>query len=378
MTASAQTRAALVLARIGQGDPGFNSRLYERRGLLSLTARGELLEAIALTSGSDSRTKALEADLQGAVTVEAATARLRDQDDWSALWDGEAAPTAAALSGLLASHPDNPLLPRLARGLVAARNEGYWGNTYTTLRSFRALADYVRRFESAGLPKGASATLAGHSLLSANFSGPKPVSKELSLDDLSPGELQIQAEGGPVYYESRLSYALEKMPPRDEGFTLTRTLAVLEGSGSAGQITPGALVQVTLRIVTPVDRHDVAVVDPLPAGLEPVDTFFKTTARAYGDEDEGDTGGFDQGGDEDLPTWSSWVFDHRELRDDGLALFASWMPAGIHTYQYLARATTPGDYALPAARVEEMYRPEVFGRTEASRFVVGAGPVAAR
>ena len=52
------------------------------------------------------------------------------------------------------------------------------------------------------------------------------------------------------------------------------------------------------------------------------------------------------------------------------------MPAGIHTYQYLARATTPGDYALPAARVEEMYRPEIFGRTEAGRFVVGAGPVA--
>ena len=42
----------------------------------------------------------------------------------------------------------------------------------------------------------------------------------------------------------------------------------------------------------------------------------------------------------------------------------------------MARATTPGDYAHPAAVVEQMYRPEVFGRTEAGRFVVGQAPVA--
>lgn len=378
MRLSAQARVALVLARLGQGDAGYNSRLYERRSELSLTAQAELLEALARTSGADSRTTALEASLQGAVLVEATTARLRDQDDWSALWDGEMSATAAALSGLLVSRPDHPLLTRLARGLVQGRQSGFWDNTYTTLRSLRALADFSNQRESGGLPRGATVTLAGKSLLNARFNGPKPDSASIGWDQLSPGPLALTAEGGPVYYESRLSYALEVMPARDEGFTLSRSYQILEGTGSNGQVTPGALVQVTLRMVTPVDRYNVAVVDPLPAGLEPVETFFKTTARAYSDDESSDTAWVDPGEPEDMPSWSSWVFNHRELRDDGLALYANYMPAGIHTYQYLARATTPGDYALPAARVEEMYRPEVFGRTEADRFVVGAGPVASK
>ena len=75
-------------------------------------------------------------------------------------------------------------------------------------------------------------------------------------------------------------------------------------------------------------------------------------------------------------SWSSWVFNHRELRDDAVALYADWMPAGVHVYTYLARATTPGDYSYPAALAEDMYRPHLFGRTEAGRFVVGQAPLA--
>ena len=118
---SAQARVALTLSRLGQGDPGFNSRLYQQRQQLSLTARGELMETLARTSGADSRTAELTRDLQGAVSVVATFARLRDQDDWSALWDGEMSSTASALIAWLVADPKNPLLPRLARGLVASR-----------------------------------------------------------------------------------------------------------------------------------------------------------------------------------------------------------------------------------------------------------------
>ena len=122
-------------------------------------------------------------------------------------------------------------------------------------------------------------------------------------------------------------------------------------------------MQVNLRIVTPVERTNVAIVDPLPAGLEPINQAFKTTAH------------FAMEGDASDMRWSSWVFDHREMDDDGLKLYATYMPPGIHTFSYLARATTPGNYALPAARVEEMYRPENFGRTEQGRFTVGSSEI---
>ena len=158
------------------------------------------------------------------------------------------------------------------------------------------------------------------------------------------------------------------MPPRDAGFTLVRNYRMLEGSGASTRVTPGGLVQVELRISTPIDRTDVVVHDPLPAGLEPVNTFFETTASST-EEYEGHS-------DSDADWWSSWVFSHRAMGDADLTLFADYMPAGVHVYTYVARATTPGDYALPAARVEQMYRPEVFGRTEQTRFVVGAAPLA--
>jgi uncharacterized protein YfaS (alpha-2-macroglobulin family) len=161
---------------------------------------------------------------------------------------------------------------------------------------------------------------------------------------------------------------------------VARTYEVLDGTGGGASVSPGAVVRVTLRAVTPVDRFNVALVDWLPAGLEPIDTSFATSARAYG----GDTGGGwrpEETGifapDEPQEWVSTWVFNRRELRDDSVALYADYMPAGIHVQTYLARATTPGDYAHPAATVEEMYAPEVFGRTESGRFVVG-WPVAAR
>jgi uncharacterized protein YfaS (alpha-2-macroglobulin family) len=61
---------------------------------------------------------------------------------------------------------------------------------------------------------------------------------------------------------------------------------------------------------------------------------------------------------------SSWY--RRELRDDRVLFFIDDMPAGLYRYRYLARATALGRFVVPPTHVEEMYQPEVFGRTGAS------------
>ena len=38
----------------------------------------------------------------------------------------------------------------------------------------------------------------------------------------------------------------------------------------------------------------------------------------------------------------------------------------MYRFRYLARATSPGSFVVPPSRAEEMYAPEVFGRTSAS------------
>lgn len=374
MTRAAHTRAALALARAGRGDPAFNAGIWDARNELPLFAKAQLLEAVSRTTGGDARTRALTEELAAAVQVEATSAALveREDDSWRALWYGDDLGTSALVRAWIQAAPNHPLLERLARHLVSARRSGRWANTYTTAEAMLALRDYAARFESGAVT--AAVTLAGRSLLSKELGTGGQARVEVPMAELKPGELLLAATGGRLYYESRLAYAMPELPPRDEGFTLTRTYEVLEGTGGGAKVSPGAVVRVTLRAVTTVDRYNVALTDALPAGLEPVDTTFATTARAGGGVDTGgwtprDTGIFADDGPRE---WTStWVFNRRELRDDRVVLYADHMPAGIHVQSYLARATTPGDYAHPAASIEEMYAPEVFGRTEAGRFVVG-------
>jgi len=383
---SAQARVALHLARVGRGEPGYNANLYQHRKSLSLTAQAELAEAIALTSGRNARSTELLRLVTGAVSVDPVVARIEPPPEraWS-LWGSRSSTSAAAVSAILEAQPEHPLLERLARGLVGSRSKGRWGNTYTSLAALSALSRYSKRFEGRAEGSIARALLDGRSIVETDFSESIEVKGSLPMSRDLHGPLAISTEGGRVYYETRLSYSREEMPPRDAGFTILRRYEMLEGAGTGTSVTPGAIVRVHLRVVTPTDRHDVAVVDPLPAGLEPIDTGFATSANHYQDEGASQNSvgralyeGYDEGEYDDTHSdqgWSAWVFNHRELNDDGLLLYADYMPAGIHVYSYLARATTPGDYAKPAATVEEMYRPETFGRTSQGRFVVGHGPV---
>ncbi len=377
---AAHARVALTLARIGQGDAALNNRLYAERSELPMSARAGLAEAIARTTGADGRSSSLLRELEGHLEIQASYAVITQENPsrWVALWEGSAAPTAATVRALLVADPENPLLVRLVQGLVASRRDGRWGNTYTTLSSMAALVDYAAQFEDGVLARSVRVSLGNKELLSGEFDGANPKRAVLPMSALQAGQLSIQPQGR-VYWEAHLSYGLQNPEPRDEGFTVQRTMVILEGTGHGDTVTPGALVEVTLQITTPVERSFVAIVDPLPAGLESVNTAFATTASDLGDGNSQDSGYYYGGWDTAPPadrTWSDWVFNHRELLDDRVVLYADWMPAGVHRYTYVARATTPGTYTHPAATAEQMYAPEVFGRTGGSTFVVGTPPVA--
>jgi uncharacterized protein YfaS (alpha-2-macroglobulin family) len=65
--------------------------------------------------------------------------------------------------------------------------------------------------------------------------------------------------------------------------------------------------------------------------------------------------------------WYPWYsFDHKQMRDDRMLLFADWLPAGVYTYSYTARATNLGTFVLPPVHAEAMYQPERFGHGSSS------------
>jgi uncharacterized protein YfaS (alpha-2-macroglobulin family) len=68
-----------------------------------------------------------------------------------------------------------------------------------------------------------------------------------------------------------------------------------------------------------------------------------------------------------LPTWIQDAAEpvHSEFRDDRFtaAFDRNAESAPVFTVAYVVRAVSPGKYVLPQAIVEDMYRPDRFGRT---------------
>jgi alpha-2-macroglobulin len=106
-------------------------------------------------------------------------------------------------------------------------------------------------------------------------------------------------------------------------------------------------------------RYHVALVDPLPAGLEIVNPELAVTGSGTPGEPEPFGYGW----------WWRW-FEHQNLRDERAEAFTTLLWEGVYDYSYLARATTPGTFVAPPARAEEMYSPEVFGRSASDWVVV--------
>jgi len=129
------------------------------------------------------------------------------------------------------------------------------------------------------------------------------------------------------------------------------------------QIRAGARVQVEIEMVAPARRYHVALIDPLPAGLEPINPALRLSEPPPEGQSPGPPRPY-RGW-----WWGPW-YQHQNLRDERAEAFATLLPGGVYQYRYYARATTPGQFVVPPARAEEMYAPETFGRSASSRVLV--------
>lgn len=140
---------------------------------------------------------------------------------------------------------------------------------------------------------------------------------------------------------------------------------VRRDSDGTWRVRRGARVRVRLSVAAPGPRHHVAVVDPLPAGLEAINPYLAGTTSAFALPDRHEYGPADSA-TRDAPFHA----EHVNVRGDRFEAFTSRLEPGRREIVYYALATTPGDFAAPAPRAEEMYAPETFGRGAAERLVV--------
>jgi hypothetical protein len=196
---------------------------------------------------------------------------------------------------------------------------------------------------------------------------------------LAAGEEQqdlVLSKDGPgrLYYRLGLRYAPTDLDlePLDMGFVVQRSYEavddpqdVVRGPDGVWHIRAGARVRVRLAMVAGNRRYHVALVDPLPAGLEIVNPALAVSGDVPQDPNAPD---YRYG----WWWWGTW-YEHQNMRDERAEAFTSLLWEGTYDYSYVARATTPGTFVVPPARAEEMYSPEVFGRSGSDWVVVEAG-----
>lgn len=117
-------------------------------------------------------------------------------------------------------------------------------------------------------------------------------------------------------------------------------------------------VRVRVRSTERSDVPQVALVDILPGGLEPV-------LSAPSDDDA-----------PDMPIWrrrlggkSSWNIEYADIREDRVVFYGG-VESRLTEVTYKVRATNIGEFIVPAAYAEAMYERRIFGRSAGGKFVV--------
>jgi hypothetical protein len=370
-----------VRARLGDPDPARARRLVDEAGgvdRLPLEAAAWIWPTLAADPRSADRGAEIRRLVANRVTETAGTAHFTTSysDGAYVLLHSERRADGVVLDALLGEQPGSDLIPKLVAGLLAHRTAGRWESTQENAFALLALDRYFAAFEKATPDLVARVWLgdryAGEHAYKGRSTDQHRTTVPLdALAALGAGDVVVEKTGtGRLYYRLGLSYVPgdHRAPPLDRGFSVTRTYEPLDAPGDVTRgpdgvwhVRAGARVRVRLGLVVPERRYHVALVDALPAGLEAQNPALVGTDPVPPDPGAAPGPGWWWGG-----TW----YEHQNLRDERVEVFASQLPEGVYEYAYVARATTPGTFVAPPPRAEEMYHPETFSRGAGERLVV--------
>lgn len=378
---------------LGSTDAARGRRLCGEAGVdkLPLEAAGWLLPVLSADRASVTQVAAIRLLLANRVeeTAGAASFTCSYGDGAYLLLHSNRRTDGVLLDALIGDQPKSDLIPKLVSGLLAHRRAGRWGNTQENAFILLALDRYFNTYEKITPDFVARAWLGEQYAGEHTFKGRTTerdhvdVPMKFLMKAGVKTDVTLSREGeGRLYYRIGMRYAPSslKLDPYDAGFTVERVYQVVDAKDDVRRdadgtwhIKAGARVRVRLTMVAPARRYHVALVDPLPAGLEGLNPELAVTGSipAGPSEDVTVEGAPGLGRPEGFWWW--WTrpwYEHVNMRDDRVEAFTSLLWEGVYTYTYVARATTPGTFVVPPPKAEEMYAPETFGRGAGDRVVV--------
>ncbi|TMJ01071.1 MAG: alpha-2-macroglobulin family protein [Alphaproteobacteria bacterium] len=224
------------------------------------------------------------------------------------------------------------------------------------IEAARALSAYTSTQENAWMVLAARALArdtAGMALEVGGETRRGPLYRSFRASDLASGPMRVTNNGDSTVQAvvSVIGAPLTPEPAADKGFSIQRLYYTLDGEpAEIGKVKQNERFAVVLKITEGQPTFGrIIVADYLPAGFE-IDNPRLVSS--------GDTGTL------------SWIEDakdptHSEFRDDRFtaAFDRASGDKAVFTVAYVVRAVSPGKYVLPQAYVEDMYRPDRFGRT---------------
>ncbi|MEY3783705.1 MAG: hypothetical protein RLZZ230_27 [Candidatus Parcubacteria bacterium] len=291
--------------------------------------------------------------------------------------------TALLLKVFAVQQDEHPAMGNVLRWLLASRDKyGVWGGTHNTFTVIDAMVEYLNwqheteaNFTLKGIFDGTEAFT--HEFNQTNIF--ETFTHFISIDSMKREQLlklalEKENHGGVstnLYYDMTLKYYLpvENLPPRDEGITITRALYKLDDKAEKKEILSakvGEVIRGKLTLTIPAQYTNVSIEDMIPAGFEIVNFSLATEDQTLLGEDRNYSPYYEQ---------SKWWYEepsaalrtlnptHVESHDDRIFLYIDQLTPGVYKYEYYLRALVPGEFRHMPARAEELFFPEVFGRT---------------
>ncbi len=333
--------AHYVLAAAGIGNPAEARYFADRVGdrLPTAMAAAQVAAALAL------RGEAERARLLFAKAAHKVNARPAARDYGSALRD---------LAGLVVLAAETePLLKGNSRDLGGRS----LAQLVEDLAARQTKAEALSSQEQAWLLMAAAATSQGNGKMTLTVDGWKGEAQAEPLY-LKPTDAQMalgltyeNAGRGTVWHTATVTgVPVAETPAVAEGFTLTRGFYTLDGRpADLRAVRQNDTLIAVIEGEAPAEiDHQALIVDLLPAGFE-IENARLADARSTAEMAW-------------LPKLSP--AQHLEYRDDRfVAALDIGAKSRAFAVAYLVRAVTPGSYRLPAAHVEDMYKPQYRART---------------
>ncbi len=383
-TATLRAVAMAALAKTGDLSRVQLLKAYVDNDAMSLFGKAQLLNALANFEDTNAEQETLMDKILAQSNSSAGKVVFSEERDlsYARLHSSDSRSSCAILDTLLASQSllsDQQLSSKLVRSIVAKRGtRSHWENTQDNVYCLNAISNYAQSFENEVPELSAKVMLDERVIGDAKLSGfsASVDSIELAMRPELVGKaktLSIEHLGkGRLYYQTQLSFnKLEPQSQRENaGFDIRRERSVFRDKQwlllkSGDQVKRGETVRTDLFLSTPVERSFVAVRDPVPGGLEPVNFDLATNGLSlemqqarpfypgsyYFQHDAWQGLSYNPSG-----------FYHKQLGHDAVTFYSDYVYEGYYHLSYYSQAIATGDFIDQPVHAEEMYDPDIYGK----------------